>query len=260
MFRAVKERLSPDLRIHTVSGNHVEMVHDSQNALERMLSLIAQAKNEVLLEMYWFASDAVGRRFADALINCTERGVRVRVIYDAVGSWESDETMFSAMRAAGCLVYDYHPVAPWRRHFDLGLLNERDHRKILVIDGGVGIIGGVNIAQPWMSYRQGGENWRDDVVQVSGPAVAQMSAVFFHTWNKICLAEHRNTEVERLSHVDRHSAQKDEQDCSVAVLANKYRVRRRAIRRAYLQRIFKAKKYMYIANAYLCQIVLCAKR
>ncbi|MFZ1865210.1 MAG: hypothetical protein WAU39_13380, partial [Polyangiales bacterium] len=81
----------------SVSGNHVSLLHDGAQALPAMLEAIGDAEREILLEMYWFGSDRTGRQFADALMKKAGEGVRVRVIYDAVGSIQSDQRMFARM-------------------------------------------------------------------------------------------------------------------------------------------------------------------
>jgi hypothetical protein len=128
-----------------VSGNRVTLLHDGEQAFPAMLEAIAEAKREILLEMYWFASDEVGRQFADALTAKAEAGVTVRVIYDAIGSIQSDGRMFSRLRDAGCEVEQYNPIAPWRARFRVGVVNNRDHRKLLIVDRHVGFTGGVNL-------------------------------------------------------------------------------------------------------------------
>ncbi|HTU58362.1 MAG TPA: phospholipase D-like domain-containing protein, partial [Polyangiales bacterium] len=95
-----------------------------------MYQAICSAQREILLEMYWFGSDKTGERFARALEERARAGVKVCVIYDAVGSWESDSAQFTRMREAGCDVHEYNPVRRWL--FRLGAGNRRDHRKLLV--------------------------------------------------------------------------------------------------------------------------------
>src|SRR5690349_1849506 len=97
-----------------VPGNVVRLLHDGRQAFPAMLEAIAQARRQVLLEMYWFDSDAVGRRFAAALTEARRRGVEVAIIYDSVGSIGADRGMFAALEAEGAHVLEYNPVAPWR--------------------------------------------------------------------------------------------------------------------------------------------------
>ena len=228
-----------------VSGNRVTLLHDGEQAFPAMLEAIAEAKREILLEMYWFASDELGWQFADTLIARAEAGVRVRVIYDAVGSIQSDNRMFARMREAGCEVEQYNPIAPWRARFRIGVINNRDHRKLLVVDRQVGFTGGVNLGNEWAPESAGGAGWRDDTIRVEGPAAEQMCDVFEFGWRRI---------VEPLSSA--HPRPRPPVDVShgegsrVRVLANHYFRERRAIRQAYLRQIRSAQRSVCITNSY----------
>ncbi len=238
-------RRGPDT---AVGGNLVRLLHDGAEAFPAMLADIAAARSEVLLEMYWFGSDATGRRFADALAACARRGVRVCILYDAVGSLEADDAMFEDLEAAGCEVHQYNPIAPWRRRFRLGLVNHRDHRKILVVDGQVGYTGGVNLADPWAPEAQGGAGFRDTMIRVDGPASSDLRAVFMTTWVKLAGPE-RPAGAARVP-AAAHVAGSPDETCGVTILANQYLGERRAIRREYLRRIHFAKRSVFIANSY----------
>jgi cardiolipin synthase len=227
-----------------VSGNRVTLLHDGEQAFPAMLEAISQAKREILVEMYWFASDQVGQQFADALIAKAEAGVGVRVIYDAVGSIQSDNHMFARMRDAGCEVEQYNPIAPWRARFRIGVLNNRDHRKLLVVDRQVGFTGGVNLGDEWAPRGTGGEGWRDDTIRIEGPAAEQMCAIFNYGWGRI--VEPAAAKPRFRPPVDTG----DGQGSRVRVLANHYFRERRAIRQAYLSRITAAERSVCITNSY----------
>jgi cardiolipin synthase len=228
-----------------VSGNRVTLLHDGEQAFPAMLEAIAAAKLEILLEMYWFASDRVGRQFADALIAKAETGVKVRVIYDAVGSIQSDGRMFSRLRDAGCEVEQYNPIAPWRARFRIGVLNNRDHRKLLVVDRHVGFTGGVNLGDEWAPKSAGGAAWRDDTIRIEGPAVEQMCDIFDYGWRRIVEPQPAARPRFRPP-VDTG----DGKGSRVRVLANHYFRERRAIRQAYLHRIASAQRSVCITNSY----------
>jgi cardiolipin synthase len=198
-----------------------------------MLEAIRAARHEILLEMYWFGSDRTGQRFAKALIERAQQGVRVCVTYDAVGSWESDAAQFQRMREAGCDVHVYNPPKRWR--FRLSVGNRRDHRKLLVIDGKIGMTGGVNLADPWAPVAEGGQGFRDNLICIEGPAVADMRVIFDATW------PHR---LPALPVPERAG------DLSVHVIANDLRKNRRRIERAYLRAIRAAKRRVLIENSY----------
>jgi cardiolipin synthase len=198
-----------------------------------MLSAIRAARTEILLEMYWFGSDTTGQRFADALRERAEQGVRVCITYDAVGSWEADRNMFVGLRSAGCQVHEFNPARRfglrWRR------ANRRDHRKLLVVDGRIGMTGGVNLADPWAPVAEGGGGFRDTLISIEGPAVAQMRGIFSSTWGL-------DLPVMPTPAIAGPSV--------VRVLANGKRKQRRRIERAYLQAIRLAQRRILIENSY----------
>ncbi len=228
-----------------VSGNRVTLLHDGEQAFPAMLGAIAEAQREVLLEMYWFASDTVGRQFAEALAAKARSGVRVRVIYDAVGSIQSDSRMFARLREAGCEVEEYNPIAPWRARFRIGVVNNRDHRKLLVVDGRIGFTGGVNLGDEWAPVSAGGAGWRDETIRIEGPAVEQMCDIFDYSWRRIIEPSTQSMPRFRPS-VDTG----DGRGSRVRVLANHYFRERRAIRQAYLHRIESARRSVCITNSY----------
>ncbi|MCB9707869.1 MAG: cardiolipin synthase [Myxococcales bacterium] len=234
-----------------VAGNHVVLMHDGDLALAAIASAIETAEHEILLEMYWFASDRIGKKIADLLEKKARAGVDIKILYDAVGSWETDPRMFEQLRDAGCQVKEYHPVYAWRRRFKLSLINYRDHRKILVVDNGIGITGGMNICDLWTKGEDGSAGWRDDAIQIKGPAVTQLRDVFFETWSGQSESTSLGTRDEQ-EHVQSTVAAQDfaAHTCSVAVLANRHRGHKGAIRRAYLNKIRSAKTFIYISNSY----------
>jgi cardiolipin synthase A/B len=198
-----------------------------------MLTAIRAARSEILLEMYWFGSDRTGRRFAEALRERAEQGVRVCILYDAVGSWEADRSMFAALRGAGCRVHEFNPPRRFRFRWRLG--NQRNHRKLLIVDGRVGMTGGVNLADPWAPVAEGGDGFRDTLISVEGPVVAQLRASFGVTW-RAPLPPMPIAGVAGPS--------------LVRVLANGKRMQRRLIERAYLQAIRSAQRRVLIENSY----------
>jgi cardiolipin synthase len=211
----------------------VVLHHDGAACLSAMLEAIRGARSEVLLEMYWFGSDATGRRFADALRERASAGVRVCITYDAVGSWETDRGMFATLREAGCQVREWNPLRRFRLRWRVG--NRRNHRKLLVVDGRYGMTGGVNLADPWAPIAQGGGGFRDNLVCIEGPAVVQMRDIFRGTWR---------------SDLPELPVPAIAGPSPVRVLANGQRKHRRRIERAYLQAIRRARHRVLIENSY----------
>src|SRR6266478_5007431 len=147
-----------------------------------MLEAIAGARHEVLLEMYWIQGDRAGLMFRDALVAKAKEGVPVRVSYDAVGSIGAPASLWNPLVAAGGEVHEFGSVSPLLARFRFDRINFRDHRKILVVDAETAFTGGMNIGDPWLPREQGGDDWRDDGIEVRGPVARDLRSLFFDTW------------------------------------------------------------------------------
>ncbi len=163
----------------------VQLLRNGDEAFPAWLEAIESAREEILLEMYWFDSDRTGRRFADALAERARAGVDVLLVFDSVGSLGTDRTMFDELKSAGVQIREFHPIAPWRARFRLDRVTMRDHRKILVVDEVVAFTGGINICDQAASKDEGGGGWRDDAVRVTGRPVVELRALFFDTWLRL---------------------------------------------------------------------------
>ncbi len=144
-----------------------------------MLAAIAGARESIELEMYIWADDKTGNRFREALIERAQAGCRVRILYDALGSFSMPAKFADSMRTAGAEVIQYHPIAPWRPRWSL---NRRDHKKILVVDDRIGFTGGINLSDENLPIEEGGKAWFDWHVAIEGPAVYDLALAFRHTW------------------------------------------------------------------------------
>ncbi len=233
-------------------GDLLALLRDGDEALPAMLSAIEGATLEVLLEMYWFDSTPIGLAFVAALAERAKAGVRVRVLYDSIGSLSADRAMYDPLIAAGGRVREFNPVAPWRRRFTFAQVSKRDHRKILVVDGRVGFIGGLNIGGPWAPVSQGGGGWRDDVARVEGSAAAaRMRAMFIDTWTSQGGSILAPLPIATVVLGDPLEDAPDEPARGVArILGHNSWASRRAIRTAYLSRIRRAKRRILVVNPY----------
>jgi cardiolipin synthase len=145
-----------------------------------MLDAISGAKTTVNLETYIYWSGETGKAFAQALSEKARSGVRVSVLIDWIGSGKIDERLLDEMRAAGVVVHRYNRPL-W---YNLGRLNNRTHRKLLVVDGRVGFTGGVGIGDPWLGHAQDPDHWHDLHFRIEGPVVSQVQAAFNDNWIK----------------------------------------------------------------------------
>jgi cardiolipin synthase len=176
--------------VRLADGTELQLFKDGE-ALHAAYAAIKSALHFVCLEVYIFASDPTGRAFAELLCKKATEGVRVYVIYDSFGSFASDRSMFEQMRRAGVRLQEFHPIIPWEARYSWRPVN-RDHRKILVIDGQIAGIGGLNIgaeyAGSWIVPRKKSEPcdaWRDNGVGITGPAARLFLNAFVRTWRYV---------------------------------------------------------------------------
>lgn len=159
------------------AGNAVELQPDGRHFVDSLLHDFHKARHHIHLETYIIEDDAVGTLVADALIDCAQRGVEVRLLYDDVGCWNVKSSFFHRMTQAGIHVQPFLPVRfPSLTH----RANYRNHRKICVIDGTFGYIGGMNLAVRYT--REGDHPWRDLHLRVQGAAVGGLQRIFSADW------------------------------------------------------------------------------
>jgi len=220
-----------------IGGNRLALFFRGKDLFAAMASAIEAAVESVNLETYRFAGDETGRAFADLLARAAKRGARVRLIYDSVGSIELEPETETLMRNAGVQILEYHPVAPWRPRW---AWNKRDHRKILVCDGKVGFIGGMNLSDEHAPLDQGGLDWPDAHARVSGPAARELERLFRAVWHK-----ETSRWFECPPHLDFAPGGSD-----VHIVGNHEIIKRFAIRESYANALRAAKSEVSIANSY----------
>ncbi|HST44244.1 MAG TPA: phospholipase D-like domain-containing protein [Luteimonas sp.] len=174
--REMSVLLGPSL----IDGNRVTDLQNGDEIFPAMLEAIRGARRTLTFETYIYWAGEIGREFADALAERARNGVRVHVVVDWAGSLKMDDELLDEMKDAGVEIRHYRPL----RWYNIGRLNNRTHRKLLVIDGRVGFIGGVGIADQWTGHAQDPEHWRESHFKVEGPVVAQMQAAFNDNWIK----------------------------------------------------------------------------
>jgi cardiolipin synthase A/B len=163
-----------------VDGNKVEVLLNGDQIFPAMLDTIRHAQKTISFETYIYWSGSIGQEFTQALSERARAGVKVHVMLDFMGSIKLDDDQLKAMRAAGVEVQRYHKPVWWK----LARLNNRTHRKLLIVDGKVGFTGGVGIADKWRGHAQDEDHWRDTHFRVEGPVVGQIQAVFMDNWTK----------------------------------------------------------------------------
>jgi cardiolipin synthase len=163
-----------------VDGNKVEVLLNGDQIFAPMLAAIRGAQRTITFETYIYWSETIGSEFSEALAERARAGVKVHVLLDFIGSIKIDAQSMERMRAAGVQLQRYHKPVWWK----LARMNNRTHRKLLIVDGKVGFTGGVGIADKWRGHAQDEDHWRDTHFRVEGPVVGQMQAVFNDNWTK----------------------------------------------------------------------------
>lgn len=176
-----------------VLGNKVTLLQDGAATYAAMFGAIRQARDHIHLETYIIEDDATGQEFSDLLMQAQARGVQVRLIYDSVGGINTPKAFFERLTQAGIAVLEFNPVNPLSAKGPWQIYN-RDHRKLLIVDGRSVILGGINISNVYTSGSAvlqrlikppaDGVAWRDTDLQIEGPVVAEFQKLFLQTWEK----------------------------------------------------------------------------
>lgn len=232
--RAMGSLLGPGL----LPGNQVRQLLNGDEIFPPMLEAIRGAKTSITFETYIYWSGEIGKQFSEALAERSRDGVRVHVLLDWVGAGKIDSAYTDSMQKAGVQVERYHPLH-W---YNVGRMNNRTHRKLLVIDGRIGFTGGVGIADNWLGNAESPDHWRDSHFRVEGPVVAEMQAAFLDNWLK--------TKAEVL-HGDRYFPElKQVGDQLAQVFKSSQGEGSESARLMYMLAITASQKSLQIANAY----------
>ena len=163
-----------------LGGNDVKALQNGQEIFPAMLAAVRGARTSIAFETYIYWSGDIGRELADALAERAKAGVKVNILIDWVGGLKMDKALLEKIELAGANVHQFRPL----RWYNLVRMNNRTHRKLLVIDGDVAFTGGVGIADQWRGNAESPEHWRDMHFSVRGPVVAQFQAAFNDNWIK----------------------------------------------------------------------------
>lgn len=172
-------------------GNQVQLLHDGPATYQAMFAAIQGAQDHINMETFVLEDDEVGQRFAQALIDKQRQGVQVNLIRDSAGTFGTPAAFFKTMTDSGIQVLEFNPINPLvaRKVWEL---NQRDHRKLLIIDGRTAFMGGINISSVYSegsfsrgshaASSSGNAGWRDTDLQLQGPVVAEFQKLFIATW------------------------------------------------------------------------------
>lgn len=220
-------------------NNNAEIYISGYEFFPALLREIGKAKHHVHVDSFIFSDDPLGRIVADALIDKVRQGIEVRVIYDDVGSWKTKNCFFERMHAEGIEVYPFMPV---RFPLFTSKVNYRNHRKICVIDGEVGFIGGMNIAK---RYVKGIKSlaWRDTHVKITGAAVYGLQRAFLIDWFFVSRILINNQNYYPISKVA-------DNDCLIQIVTSNPTSLWPEIEQGYVKILVSAKQYVYMETPY----------
>jgi cardiolipin synthase A/B len=233
------------------TGNRVNVLIDGPQTYSAIEAALRAARHDIHIETFIYGAGDVGQRFADLLAQKRKEGIEVRVLYDSLGSRETPREFFEKLRQQNVEVREFRPLSPIKTP-EVWKLQNRDHRKIIVVDGQVGFTGGINIDSTYESAstskpgpERGLENgWRDTHIEIQGPAVAQLQALFVGTWQQA--GEH-----EDFSAKDKYfPAIKPAGDNLVTIVANDSESNDRSLYGTYVAAFTCASKRLWITHAY----------
>ena len=173
-----------------IVGNKVDLLVDGPSTYKSMFAAIEKAKNHINMETYIFDDDEIGQRFAGLLASKQRSGVQVNLIYDSVGAINTPKEFFKRLKDSGVNVLEFNPVNPLlaRKGWQV---NQRDHRKLLIVDGQIAFVGGINISSVYSSGSFGRTQsnkdnpaWRDTHLRMAGPVVSEFQKLFMATWRQ----------------------------------------------------------------------------
>ena len=225
---------------NALGGNAVRLLKDGDEAFAEILKVLRLAKEYILLEFYAVSDDAVGRMFRELLLKKVKEGVRVYLIYDAVGSILTDRDFFAAMAGGGIKVGEFRPVVLWKPYWNW---IKRDHRKIVCVDGETALVGGFNISVYDAPVSLGGRGWKDSQVRVEGPVVGEVEKLFWESWAASAVSPDSVPVIKSSNSVPAGNIY-------ASVVSASGMRNSRSIRRSYSYAIDRAKRYIYITNAY----------
>ena len=232
--RALGHLLGPAI----VPGNQIDTLYNGDEIFPAMLEAIRGARKTITFETFIYWSGEIGKELREALSERARAGVKVHVLLDWAGSLKMDEQLLQGMIDDGVEVERYHPI----RWYNLDRINNRTHRKLLVVDGKIGFTGGVGIADDWLGHAEDSDHWRDNHFRVEGPVVAQIQAAFMDNWLKTR---------SRVLHGDDYFPPLEEVgNCEAQMFKSSPSEGTESARLMFLLSIAAARRTLYVGNAY----------
>ena len=233
------------------TGNRVSVLIDGPQTYSAIEAALRAAHHDIHIETFIFGAGDVGQRFSDLLARKRAEGVEVRVLYDSLGSRETPRDFFEKLRQQNIEVREFRPMNPVKTP-EVWKLQNRDHRKIIVVDGRIGFTGGINIDSTYESAstsRPGPERglkdgWRDTHIEIDGPAVSQLQTLFVESWQQA------GERTEFAPHERYFPQIKPAGDTLVTIVANDSESDDRSLYATYLAAFTHSTKRLWITHAY----------
>jgi cardiolipin synthase len=227
-------------------GNRVDFYHEGEPAYHAMLEAVHAARHHIHMETFIFQPDAAGAAFLEAFTRKAKEGVKVRLVYDAMGSLRLHASRLRDFRAAGGTCCAFLPLNPFRRRIQVNL---RNHRKILVVDGRVAFLGGLNVGDEYLGKVPRFGFWRDTHFRLEGPAVADVQRVFAEDWD-FAANERLSDPADAAPGRSYYRPGEGLSDCPVQVVASGPDRDLKAVREIYFAAILSARRRLWIASPY----------
>ena len=240
-----KKFLSSEVKfkINNISlNNNVKLLLNGQETFSAIKDALSRAKHRINLEYFIIEDDELGRSIKDILIERSRAGVKVRVIFDALGSWRLGRKFISELRNSGVKVHVFMPLTLFNLRISL---THRDHRKIVTVDGRIGFLGGLNIGNVYL------RQWRDTHLEIQGEAVRELDKVFFSMWDRLNHKKNKSNPEDLNSNIINIKYENKNFNAPVRIAASGPGKEFRIIADEYIKVILKAKKRLWITTPYL---------
>jgi cardiolipin synthase len=221
-----------------VTGNRLEIFNNGDEFYPVMLQAIEEAKHSVTVEAYIYWAGEVGQKFAGALAEKSRQGLKVKVLLDAMGASNIGEDILRVLKAGDCQIAWFNPI----RWYSLGRLNNRTHRKSLIIDGRVAFTGGAGVADHWSGHAQDPAHWRDLQIRIEGPGMLPLQTGFAQNWLE--------TTGELVSGFEFYPLPRDVGSVELQTILSSPQTGASSVRIMYYFAIVCARRMIYIANPY----------